>query len=173
MDFRSLNYTYLGKTIIRGKPMMICFFLTNLRNGDLRIKHSKFTDLRTGTPKKFTELRLPNEPKNLGICVLTKKFAYPPLKTRYIFSLIEQEKRFNLPISSRARATRVRIRLPSTTYSPFAELIMPRIEPNNSWANLKFTPNTAIRSLSENLELKIKYTIKFISDRNTAYYYKI
>jgi hypothetical protein len=38
--------------------------------------------------------------------------------------------------------------------SPFAELMMPRIEPNNAWANLKFTPNTAIRSLSENLELK-------------------
>ncbi len=39
------------------------------------------TDLRTGTPPKFSDLRLRNEPKNLRICGLTKKFACPRTRT--------------------------------------------------------------------------------------------
>ncbi len=51
---------------------------------NLRIYQEKLgiCDLRTGAPKKFTDLRLRNEPKNLGgfaICRLFKKFACPPL----------------------------------------------------------------------------------------------
>jgi hypothetical protein len=46
-------------------------------------KSIKFADLRTGTPKKFADLRLRNEPENLRICDFRtfKKFACTPLQT--------------------------------------------------------------------------------------------
>jgi hypothetical protein len=48
------------------------FFLTNLRFAicGLIIKKLRVWDLRIGTPQKFANLRLRNEPKNLRICDL-------------------------------------------------------------------------------------------------------
>jgi hypothetical protein len=82
MTFRNLRYTYLGKKILEANQWgfgsetllfpcnfaglrfvewdtkEICgFIITNLR----------ICDLRTGTPKKFANLLLRNEPKNLRI----------------------------------------------------------------------------------------------------------
>jgi hypothetical protein len=66
MAFRSLKYYYVGKENIRGKPaqiwiriivfsLQICgFVICGLRHhGHLRI-----CDMRTGTTKKFADLRL-------------------------------------------------------------------------------------------------------------------
>jgi hypothetical protein len=60
-------------------------FCRNLRICDLRINHKKLRvcDLRTNTPKKFADLRLRNEPKNLrnGDLRTLKMIACPPLLT--------------------------------------------------------------------------------------------
>jgi hypothetical protein len=48
----------------------------------LKITNLRICDFRTGTPQKFADLQLRNEPKNLRICDLwtkRKKFAFPPL----------------------------------------------------------------------------------------------
>jgi hypothetical protein len=42
----------------------------NLRICGLIVTNLRICDLRTGTPKKFADLRLQNEPKNLRICNL-------------------------------------------------------------------------------------------------------
>jgi hypothetical protein len=91
--FCCLKYT----KSIRGKPMRIwirntAFFLANLQICDLRTGTprkfadlrfdeypSKFSDLRTGTPQQLADFRLRNEPKNLRICDLRaiKKISMP------------------------------------------------------------------------------------------------
>jgi hypothetical protein len=94
MAFRRLKYSKVGKENIRGKPMRIwightAFFLVNLRICDLRtgtqrnftdlrliIKNLRIFHLRTGTPHKFADLRLGNEPKNLRT---NKNISCPPL----------------------------------------------------------------------------------------------
>ncbi len=84
MAFCSLKYTYVGKKI-RGKTVRIwikntAVFLANLQICDLRTETSRkgnlwicgliITNLQTGTPQKFADLRLLNEPKNLWNCDL-------------------------------------------------------------------------------------------------------
>jgi hypothetical protein len=52
------------RTVLRRSSVVIC---RNLRICDLRINHQnlRVCDLRSNTPKKFADLRLRNEPKNL------------------------------------------------------------------------------------------------------------
>ncbi len=78
MTFHSLKYTYLVKNNIKSKPMHI-WIRTTLFLATLCIR-----ELRTGTPgKKFADLRLRNELKNLRIFDLRNKKqnlrAHPPL----------------------------------------------------------------------------------------------
>jgi hypothetical protein len=81
MAFRSLKYLYVGKNL------RICGLgpHENLWICDLRINHYKFMDLRAGTPKKFADLRLRNDPINVQICDLrtNTKISVPTYAEQY------------------------------------------------------------------------------------------
>jgi hypothetical protein len=76
MAFRSLKFTYVGKKVLGANQC-------GSGSETLPFANLRFCDLRTGTPRKFadlrfadlasqksTNLRLRNEPKNLRICDL-------------------------------------------------------------------------------------------------------
>jgi hypothetical protein len=64
MAFRSLKYTYVGKKCIKGKPMRIW-------TKTLIFPYK--CNLRTGTPHKFADLRLRNEPRICEKCHICSK----------------------------------------------------------------------------------------------------
>ncbi len=103
MAFRSLKYNNVGKfkklrQTNANLDQKQCFLSCKFSDWDTKevcgfaifgliITNLRICDLWTGPPRKFADLRLRTEPKNLRIC-RQKKFACPPLPGRGVYPAI-------------------------------------------------------------------------------------